>query len=580
MAGDVEVEVNTLTRTNEPKLLMKDWLVEWSGGKSKGIVNGGEAICNQPPDQQIMLNATTPLGHGNLLYMVLTYTMPKMHYNLAKVDEHLAASPAYPEMYGRIIAKKRELEGFIKGGLASAAQAVADYELLKHDERKYREVLDYFEEGRKDEHVLRSLFIDRIDAHTGEGYSMISMTKRWPTIITDFIRLSTIGKDERKATGNIKKALSISEAEATVLKTKNQVFEEWKKIFFPDIRDRYARVRTLVDARRKSIDEYREWLKPHVSSLKMMKDTLEVNPSSVFTMAIQPWHKPDSLYFVRVFMWKMLTPEEVGKPGFVEGEMNPYDDFVKRKIPELEKNYEVKIVETMADKKKALKEGLENPGKRVLGDDDVIVIEERLKNWTKQEQIYESNAKLDLSRYYYAFYDLDIVSPLFKMEGGKEEIDDWNCLLTPYLVSQNVILLMLLELEARERWLNKYVKELIGVREVEDKIREEVMKRYPDLDPKKDEKAKRGVFATIKAPYVKIARKENAIEKSMHDWVFRNKLTLIKPLKYFMRVGPYETLTSERLSKMYGRYMGGGFTDPLIKYIKTQFGKLSGLQPP
>ena len=115
MAGDSEIDVNTLSSTLEPPLLtITKWFPEWSA--KKGIVNGGEAICNQPPDQKLMLNATTPLGHGNLLYMVLTYTMPKMHYNLLKVDEHIAVSPAYPEMYGRIIAKKRELEGFIKGG--------------------------------------------------------------------------------------------------------------------------------------------------------------------------------------------------------------------------------------------------------------------------------------------------------------------------------------------------------------------------------------------------------------------------------------------------------------------------------
>ena len=47
-----------------------------------------------------------------------------------------------------------------------------------------------------------------------------------------------------------------------------------------------------------------------------------------------------------------------------------------------------------------------------------------------------------------------------------------------------------------------------------------------------------------------------------------------------MRIGPYETVNAERLSKMYGRYMGSGMTDPLIKYIKQQFGKLSGVQPP
>ncbi len=572
MAGETEIEVQTLSSTPEPKLLALDWMDKWKAGK--GIVNYGEAICSQPEDQHVMINATTPFGHGNLIYMTLTYTMPKLHYNLAKVDEHMAVSPSYPEMYGRIIAKKKEVEGQIKSGLASAAQAVADYELLKHDERKYREVLDYFKEGQKDEHVLRALFIDRIDAHTGEGYSMISMTKRWPTIITDFIRVSNVEKKDRDNVKKIKEKLAIPEAEAVVLKTKNKVYEEWKTIFFPDIRDRYSRVKTLVDTRRKSIDEYREWLKPYVASLKMMKDSTELEPSKLFTMAIQPWLKPDSMYWVRVFMWKMLTPEEVGKPGYVEGEIDPYDDFVKRKIPEIEKNYGIRIVETKADAEELKRKGMSDEKHRVLTDDDIIIVRDKIEDWGKPEQIYESEPRLLKDRYYYCFYDINIVSPLFKMEGGKEEVDDWNCELIPYLISQNVLLLVLLEIEAKERWLNKYVKELIGVREVEDKVRDEVNKRY-NLEEK--EEKKKFFLSRWHAGYKSRTKK---VSGRVDDWWFRTKPRTRAVLKYFMRIGPYETVSSERLSKMYGRYMGGGMTDPLIKYIKQQFGKLSGVQPP
>jgi hypothetical protein len=579
-----EVQVQTLDKINEPELLTLGWLKEWSDRdkkkKSKGIVNYGEAICNQPEDQRMMINATTPLGHGNLIYMMMTYTLPKMHYNMLKVDEHITVSPAYPEMYGRIIAKKKELEGHIKAGLASAAQAVADYELLKHDERKYREIMDYFEQGKKDEHVLRALFIDRVDAHTGEGYSMISMTKRWPTIITDFIRLSTVKREERSDTKKVRASLAITEAEATVLKTKNEVFEEWKVTFFPDIKDRYARVKTLVDARRKSIDEYREWLKPHVTTMKMMKDSMEADPSTVFLNAQEPWHKPDSLYFVRLFVWRVLTPEEMGKPGFVEGEIPPFDDFVRRYTPEIEKRYEIKIVKTRKKADDLIERGNTDPSARYLTKDDIIVVDEMLKKWGEQDQIYERDAMLDKSRYFYAFYDLDIASPIFKMEGGKEEIDDWNCLMFPYLITQNVLLLILLESEAKKMWLNKYVKELIGVREVEDKVRQEVMKKYPELDPGKDKKEKKGIVASIRAPYDRVAAFEKKVNDRTAGWYTNRKPALRSFMRYFMRVGPYETLTTERLSKMYGRYMGTAMTDPLAGFIKGRFGKLSGLDPP
>lgn len=584
MALSPEVQVKTLDRISEPPLLASKWLKKWSGSqKGKGIIDYGAAICNQPPDQRIMLNATTPLGHGNLIYMMMTYTMPKMHYNMAKVDENISVSPAYPEMYGRIISKKKELEGHIKAGLASAAQAVADYELLKHDERKYREILDYFEEGKTDEHVLRALFIDRVDAHTGEGYSMISMTKRWPTIITDFIRISTVQKEERVDVKKIRAKLAITEAEATVLKTKNNVFEEWKRTFFPDIKDRYARVKTLLDARRKSIDEYREWLKPHVASMKMMKDSMEANPSTVFMNAQEPWHKPDAFYEVRVFMWKAFSPEEVGKPGLIEGEISPYDDFVEKHIPEIEEAYGVRIVRTQKEADDLKKKMVTDPGVRFMTDDDIIVIEERLNKWGEQESIYERNPKLEKHKYFYCFYDMDIASPIFKMEGSKEEIDDWNLLLYPYLITQNVLLLILLEVEAKERWLNKYVKELIGVREVEDKVRAEVMKKYPELDPSKDKKKEnglRGFVASVKSPYVRVAAFEKKVDKKASGWYRKQKPRLRSIAKYFMRLGPYETMTAERLSKMYGRYMGTGMTDPIISFVKSRFGKLSGLEPP
>jgi len=299
----------------------------------------------------------------------------------------------------------------------------------------------------------------------------------------------------------------------------------------------------------------------------MLKEGTEVEPSQLLTMAIAPWAKPNAWYAVRLLMWKMFTPEEIGKPGFVSGEIDPYDDFVKRAIPDIEDHYEVRIVKTEDDAKELME-------KENLVKDDVLIVDKLKAKWyagdTRHD--YESNPPLSHDRYYYALYDIEVVSPIFKMEGGKEEIDDWNCLITPYLVSQNVILLTLLEIEAKHRWLNKYVKELIGVREVEDKIRNEVEKRY-GLDEKKSKKVR---FAT----YKRFRKRQRTMGEKWDNWMLKNKPKMRGFLKYFMRVGPYETVTNERLSKMYGRYMGGGMTDPLFKFIKGQFGKLSGVSPP
>src|SRR4030067_353949 len=143
--------------------------------------------------------------------------MGKMRYNIKKVDEWVEINPNYTELYNQMLGQKQRIEGAIKSSLASVAQAVADYELLKHDARRYGEILDYFKKGQRDQHVMRSLFVDRVDAFTGEGYSLVTMAKRWPTIITDFIRM----KDEWEDVSAITTEMDVSQAGATVRQTKH-----------------------------------------------------------------------------------------------------------------------------------------------------------------------------------------------------------------------------------------------------------------------------------------------------------------------------------------------------------------------
>ncbi len=247
----------------------------------------GEAVCGQPLEMDIILDFTGLRGSGSNIYHALIYQVPKWTYNVMKADESLKVSPVYADLYNLVVGQKQKIEASIKTGLTSAAQAVADYELLAHDARRYGEMLDYFKEGKTDEHVLRSLFTDRVDAFTGEGYSLITMAKRWPTIITDFIRM---GSPEFKGEGwddvkDIHAKLDVSVAEATVLKTKDRLFKEWKATFFPAVKTRYARIESLLKARRKSVEEYRNWLKPYIAKYKTMKEADEANPAAWVTDA-------------------------------------------------------------------------------------------------------------------------------------------------------------------------------------------------------------------------------------------------------------------------------------------------------
>ncbi len=272
----------------------------------------GDFVIVRPTDQWMKLNPTTVMGGCSGLYYSLMFQFPKWYYWLHKVDEWMEVSPEYAETYNLTIAQKQKLEVAIKGGLQSAAQAVADYELLKHDYRKYREILDYWKMGKKDDHVLRSLFVDRVDAFTGEGYSLVTMARRWPTIITDFIRMKEVWTDIEK----IKDELQVSQAEATVLKTKNELYKEWKTLFFPDVKDRFARIKNLMQSRKKSVDEYRNWLKPYIARYKLMKEKTEAKPSNYLgnVYMVPGFGQASATTGVRLFAWQGFVPGEMHKP--------------------------------------------------------------------------------------------------------------------------------------------------------------------------------------------------------------------------------------------------------------------------
>src|SRR3990172_4364169 len=113
----------------------------------------GLFVCIGPEDspgieenanQLIELNFTGKPGTASSLYFTLFAQLPNWGWNVVKVDEWIEVSPTHREYYDRTVATKQMLESTIKTGLATAAQSVADYELMVHDLRKYKEIMGYF----------------------------------------------------------------------------------------------------------------------------------------------------------------------------------------------------------------------------------------------------------------------------------------------------------------------------------------------------------------------------------------------------------------------------------------------------
>ncbi|MFH1978578.1 MAG: hypothetical protein ABIJ92_04605 [Candidatus Aenigmatarchaeota archaeon] len=505
----------------------RDWAME-SGPLT------GTAVCGSPFEMQIILDYTGLRGSGSNIYYSLIYQAPKWNFKVKKVDEWIEVTPAFADYYNITIAQKQKIEGAIKSGLASASQSVADYELLAHDARRYREIIDYFKEGQKDDHVLRSLFLDRVDVYTGDNYSLVTMAKRWPTIITDFIRMESAWTNpdiipEDKQVKLIMNNLDVSQAEATILKTKNQLFRKWKVMFFPVVKDRYARIQAMVEARRKSIDEYKNWLKPYVAKYRMIREKTELNPKEYVSNAYMTpgFGQSQASTGVRLWFFKVFPPEQMGKSESVRSDgkfmINPYDDLVKEWKKKIEEKYGVEITDD--EVKKLLKE-------KSSGD----------------------NPEMDPGEIYYILIDLNIELALTKTPPPQGSEQD-NLMFKPvraWVMSQNVLLIHLLEIYAIEKSFDKYVNEMVGAPSIEKNILENIEKEFEE--PKTEK------MTGLKNAGRKINRAGRIFRKGGE-----------KIFYVFVKKGPYETVFEERVSKMYMRGAGGQY-GRVIGFIQQKMG--------
>jgi len=521
----------------EPEGLVVDKLQDWVIRENPV----GYAVMGWPREMTITLDYTGLRGSGSNVFWTFTHRVGKMRYFLRKVDEWVEINPNYTELYNQMLGQKQRIEGAIKSSLASVAQAVADYELLKHDARRYKEILDYFVKGKKDQHVMRSLFVDRVDAFTGEGYSLVTMAKRWPTIITDFIRM----KDEWEDVSEIRKDLDVSQAEATVLKTKNELYKEWKTLFLPTVKERYARIQTLVKARSRSVDEYRNWLRPYIAKYKAMKEGTENKGNRGFyvgsAFATPGFGTMDAWTSVRLWVWRPFQPVEGGKPeamlekkgkGFI---VNPYDDFVRHWKGKIEKHYGITITDKEVED--------------ILAD---------AINPLNYEQYHCT--PMEPQALYYLFFDVKILLNTLKSP-PPEGVEMDNIMFIPlkiWMLSQNSLLIHLLEIYARNKYMEKYMDEIIGARSIEEDVFRKVEEEFEEKKAKKEKKEGSSRWGGLKPKYV----------SDGDD--FRPNLAM-RFVRFFVKPGPYEPVFFERLSKMYFR-ASGFYYKQMVDLIKDAMG--------
>jgi hypothetical protein len=516
----------------------------------------------------ISVNFTGKPGTASSVYYSLFFQLPKWGWSIAKADEWIEVAPTHKEYYERTMATKQMLESTIKTGLTSAAQAVADFELMGHDLRKYREILGYF--NKKDEHLLKAMFVDQVDVHTdmpGQPISMRSIAPRWPTIIADFMRL----EDGDDAPEKVQKKLNISRAEAVILVTKNKLYKNWKEYFKNVAKERYELLRGLVEARRKTINEYKEWLKPYIARFKMTK--LGGERSAIRKRTLEAFADITGIAnfanSIRVFAWRNLKTAEFKKPALEikakDFAIYPYDNYLRENLIlgpgglASETYYPwLKNKRKYCSKcEKYLPSGLtECPQCGSINLEDKLYVDEIVEKkilpmWKERKM------GLDPFELYYMFLDFDITRLGTRLPSG--ELEDITFDFKICIMSQNILLLKLLELECRSMELELYIDEMLGIRLEEKTISEIVMEEFPELYPKKKTSGYKEYMRGLRDNF----------------GAYTSFLKKIKTPKFgnlrFFRPGPYESNFKERITKQFSTVAGSHFVS-VVNFLKGKMG--------
>src|SRR3989338_1939499 len=451
-----------------------------SGPKGEWL---GHMLAAGPFEAHVQLDFTGPPGSVSGIYYSLFFQLGKWEYLVQKRDEWIEVSPVHAQYYQLTQKQKEDMEGKIKQGLVSVSQSVADMELLMHDRRRYHEFLHYLgyrtpdelkkefarqekalqhveeemdeiclmeyddpdekkqREKRIDNHSLKAVFIDQVDMHTGEGISMRSIVSRWPTLITDLMRMSDGDMDPDKVKDN----LQVSKAEAVVLITKNKLYHEWKKIFGPEIKNRYITINELVGARKKSVEQYKEWLKPFIARHRLIEEGLS-NPGrrgSAVTSFITSGGTATSMSKIRLWVWKDFLVPELFKGGSEEtaklrlfDKLRPDDDWTMKHL--------------IFNKKF----GIINK-----------------YNWITEEWVRKQAQDMEKKdrwfthqKPYYSFFEITLSKTNIRMPTG-DEMEDGVFDVNMFCFSENALFAKLLELKAEQELMEQHVNNLLGIRD-------------------------------------------------------------------------------------------------------------------
>ncbi len=548
-------------------------LEENLGADPPGFIPG-KMIHISPFNQKIELDIYGPLGKPSGILFGLLFQLNKWGYVIEKLEESVEISPVHPQYYQLTVQQKQQLEGQIKTAMGSISNAVSDYELVAHDLRKYTEYMRYFEEievGKKEKkkdlimknlQTFRSIFIDQVDVFTGEGVALKLIAPRWPTIIVDFMRLDEDDTDQKK----ISKRYEVTEAEGVVLATKNKLFLQWKDMFKQTVKERYENLKRLAEARKKSIEEYREMVKPYISRYRTIREMTETAEGRLANY--RAWFKPSvqgiSLDSSEYWAWKPFAVPEFHKAPQI-GSAKEKMDILGIPFPESFKQMIRNEWKQIPDKFKKLEifptsiEPLDRWVMHFLGKMEEnynvkLSAKEILEVREKFANTYNSRGWTPTP--YFVVVEIEPERTVMRFPDGGEG-EDITFFIRAVLDSQNTMLLRYLEMKLKDIEFERYISEFLGEtvrdklgvsRGLRDILKEEFPLSFSEIQGLESGKDKKNIVEKI---------------RKISDFERRTR--------FFMR-GPYEVNFIDRVTAPYFKTMAADIYAPVVRFIKNGAG--------
>lgn len=562
----------------------------YSNDKIEYFTNTGKywshALFRSGTNQNTKLNPTGPPGFCLNMYMSLVFDLPKDGWKVVKVEESLDVTPVHHQYYELTHGRKEVLEAKIREGLVKISQSIADLELVEHDLLKYEDFKEQLDAAKKEigeklehkekekleekkkraEMALKTVFLEEVDFHAGGsaqgGPGRLSMAflrnhNIMPTVVDDFFRMT--GKNDLKTDKMLK---DLPTVEIRMLEVKWDAYEEWLKYFENNVKRRMDALQILKKSREKTLEEYRDWLKPTIAKYKMIEDTLEsagarasARSSSVRLNAIAI-----SGHSVKLWFWKSFVPPDPHRPP-----------------------------QEMLERSGVVAFGWWERDNLYLHPDHGLITS---YPWITEKWIFNhvnitdwgmpcsGIDQLSENTWYYSFQELRFERTNFKTSATGSEGEDAEFIFANYMLSKNVVAAKFIELKAKEEEFEIYIDDVLGFAHKvmgkpiiiyeKDKDGFKIdtnhfgkLKKFKFLVPETDDE--------IKLPEKPEAFKskkdmENAFPKDKKDkplvtfvektkenktWTDIKQILGLENIRFFLPSGPYEQNWSERIKKYY-----------------------------